>query len=306
VTAAIDVVVVSHEGDLHGDHVCQALERRGARIWRTSLTEFPKHEISWEPGSALTIDSRIVQPGTRGYFRRPGMCAIRFDDRAEQLALEEEIEAAFYGLLDALPVDWLDAPANIIAAESKLLQLSAVTRAGFQVPRTVVTNAESQVRTLCGASPVVVKAMGGGTIEYETHRVVLYTTAFDPTEETLASLTVHPLLLQTRVEAGADVRVITVSDRVFAAQRPRLRNGAVDWREPDPQGVDFEPLTDPALERDAVRLARVLGLEFSAQDWLQTPEGHVFLEANPAGQWLFLPAPLSGAVTSAVADALLK
>jgi hypothetical protein len=48
-----------------------------------------------------------------------------------------------------------------------------------------------------------------------------------------------------------------------------------------------------------------MGAGFTSQDWIETDRGeHVFLDLNPAGQWLFLPEQVSDSATRAIADFL--
>ena len=50
----------------------------------------------------------------------------------------------------------------------------------------------------------------------------------------------------------------------------------------------------------------VLGLIYSAIDMRLTPDGeYVFLEVNPAGQWLFIEDRTGQPITAAVAEHLL-
>jgi hypothetical protein len=60
------------------------------------------------------------------------------------------------------------------------------------------------------------------------------------------------------------------------------------------------------VEEKLLRLMQRLGLAFGAVDMRRTPDGrHVFLEINPAGQWLFVEdrtgQPITGALCSLMA-----
>ena len=49
-----------------------------------------------------------------------------------------------------------------------------------------------------------------------------------------------------------------------------------------------------------------LGIVYGAIDLRRTPDGrHVFLEVNPAGQWLFVEQATGQPIAAAVAQALL-
>src|SRR5205085_657245 len=89
----------------------------------------------------------------------------------------------------------------------------------------------------------------------------------------------------------------------FVWSRPRIEGDPLDWRKVDPEGVGFRLLsgTHP-VERLAQKLTDQLGITLSAQDWLETDDGHlVFLEANPSGQWLFLDSAESVLLPALVA-----
>jgi glutathione synthase/RimK-type ligase-like ATP-grasp enzyme len=68
----------------------------------------------------------------------------------------------------------------------------------------------------------------------------------------------------------------------------------------------FEPVELPAGVLDRLqRLMAELGLVYGAIDMRRTPDGrYVFLEVNPAGQWLFVEERTGQAITEAVAEYL--
>lgn len=80
----------------------------------------------------------------------------------------------------------------------------------------------------------------------------------------------------------------------------------VDFRM-DMQRARTEPVTLPDGVRDRVlALLRRLGLVYGAVDMRLTPDGeYVFLEINPAGQWLFVEQRTAQPITRAVVRALL-
>ena len=70
-------------------------------------------------------------------------------------------------------------------------------------------------------------------------------------------------------------------------RRPRTPD-TIDWRAEDPHGSGFQYVSPHAVEGAAIAITAALGLTMSVQDWLTTPDGAVFLEANPQGAWAFL------------------
>jgi glutathione synthase/RimK-type ligase-like ATP-grasp enzyme len=116
-----------------------------------------------------------------------------------------------------------------------------------------------------------------------------------------------PVIFQEAV-AGSDVRVTIVGTQVFAAELRTEESGyAYDFR------VDTHhcPTTVHHLPEDVaaalLRLLDVLGLWYGAVDLRRTPEGeYVFLEINPAGQWLFVEYATGQPIAAALAGLLAR
>ncbi len=86
------------------------------------------------------------------------------------------------------------------------------------------------------------------------------------------------------------MRVTIVGDRIFAAAiHSQETSYKVDFRM-DMANATVEPVDLPTrVEKKLHALMRRLGLVYGAIDMRLTPSGeHVFLEINPAGQWLFV------------------
>jgi glutathione synthase/RimK-type ligase-like ATP-grasp enzyme len=114
------------------------------------------------------------------------------------------------------------------------------------------------------------------------------------------------VIFQEYVPAVVDLRVTVVGDDIFAAgihsQETRYR---VDFRI-DMNQASIEAHSLPGEVESCVReLIRRLGLVYGAIDMRLTPDGrYVFLEVNPAGQWLFIEGRTGQPITAAVARTL--
>ena len=83
------------------------------------------------------------------------------------------------------------------------------------------------------------------------------------------------------------------------------RETEIDWRR-RPFDVEKTPIELPSdLDAKLIALLRAFGLHYGAFDLIVTPDGrHVFLEVNPAGQYLWVEAQTKLPITAAIADEL--
>ncbi len=290
------IVAISHDGDDHAAPVLAALERLGATVAVVDTGEFPRAgKIALAYGDAAdrwTIEtsagivrardvSAVWWRRARALEAAPGLSAF-----TAGFAVRQATEA-LAGLAASLRVRWVNDPWREDAASRKPLQLAAAARVGLALPRTLVTNDVERARAFLDArrgTPTIQKALHATPEDWRPTRFIQ-----DGDQADLEALLFTPVILQEHV-AGVDIRVTAVGDRLFAA--------AIDARETrSPQ--DFRPVFDQArvepceLPPDvAARLRALLdefGLAYAAIDLRRRDDGeHVFLEANPSGQWRFV------------------
>jgi glutathione synthase/RimK-type ligase-like ATP-grasp enzyme len=184
-------------------------------------------------------------------------------------------------------------------AELKLVQLRRAQAFGLPIPPTLVTNDPVEAHEFVKRfHPVVAKPVRYGLLGATPQPLVAWTSRVDATS--LGELQGPPVILQKEVAATAHLRVVTIGSQTFVA---RLATDSLDWREDAENHDRFQAVPDDelgGLRKHAALLARELRLGFSAQDWIETREGVVFLEANPSGQWLFLDPAFHGRLLDAM------
>jgi hypothetical protein len=80
----------------------------------------------------------------------------------------------------------------------------------------------------------------------------------------------------------------------------------VDWRRYDDSTPYSIYVTDEALNNSLFGMMRDYGIRFAAFDLVVTPNGErVFLEINPAGQFLWIEELTGMPITDAIIDELL-
>jgi glutathione synthase/RimK-type ligase-like ATP-grasp enzyme len=258
------------------------LTRNDGAVLTVNLEAIADHELTILPGCGVEIDDARVDKRWTVWWRRVGADPDdpRMSEVESQLRREEVEELVLGGLLAAGPRR-VDHPHRMANAEHKLVQLAAATASNIQVPRTVATNQPAVAHELLTGGPVVAKAASAG-VGLAPHADLLDAAS-------VGRLVMAPTLLQRKVDAVADLRVVVVGHRSWIWRRPRDADAPVDWRVVDPAGEQFTVWNDNEITAAAEGLTSRLGLTVSVQDWLVDGKGkRWFLEVNPAGQWLFL------------------
>jgi glutathione synthase/RimK-type ligase-like ATP-grasp enzyme len=298
-SAGSDVILVlSTPGDEHAQVVLAELERRGAATTLLDLAEFPQRlavGLSYECGERefrFGCDERGLDLDDCGavWWRRPQHPTISSDiskPSHRQFAFNECAEA-LQGLWHAVDAFWMNDPARDHVAQRKAYQLRVAQEVGLDIPRTLISNCPQEVRRFVdrvGADRVIYKSFSATETEWRETRLLR--------EDALAVLEhvrYAPVIFQEYVEADVDLRVTVVGDEIFpAAIYSQETSYAVDFRM-DIAHARIEATSLPeAVDAGLRALMRRLGLVYGAIDLRRTPDGrHVFLEINPAGQFLFV------------------
>ena len=281
--AALDVLILDDAESRHAKLVEEALTSRGSSVQRLNSADLAAWQIQAGPGGWQMHSGSTtweVSAASAVWYRRLGVPDVGgFDTEETQLVLDE-IPDVLLGGLDGCGVRWVDEPFRVERAERKLLQLATASRLQLRVPVSMVTNDVDAARSLLDTMRLVAKPLSAG------YGITPFVD--EVTENGLGLVADLPVLLQQLIaDARADLRVVVVGSQAWTWHRTRS-TGLIDWRAVDPDGTGFVRVENSDVERDAVDLTRALGLSMSVQDWLETPAGPVFLEANPQGAWAFL------------------
>ena len=122
--------------------------------------------------------------------------------------------------------------------------------------------------------------------------------------EQLSSVRLAPVIFQEYISAVADVRVTIVGRQVFAMLiHSRGTSYEVDFRISLREAKTSATTLPRAVEDTLLQLMDDLGLAYGAIDLRLTDDGeYVFLEINPAGEFLFCEAGAGLPITEAVAE----
>lgn len=306
--------IISTEDDVHAISVRQHLEARGARYLtldtsrvpvRVALTTTQQQEDTWEGTWFDAVDGAVRLRDLRTmWWRRPQPFLLSDEVRSatDRGFVRGECAAMLAGIWAAIDAEWVNDPDLDEAASRKMWQLQLAARLGLRVPRTCMTNDPDRARAFIEAE--------GGRVIYksfsatpETWRETRPVEAAQLAE--LEQVRLAPVIFQELVPGGVDIRVTIVGDRVFPAEiRPGEAAYEFDFRvDPDPL---IRPYELPAeVEKRLLQLMQRLRLRYGAADFRLAPDGElVFLEVNPAGQWLFVEVATGQPISAALAELL--
>lgn len=305
-------ILIGERDDPHIAAVEDALIRCGNRPLIFDLESVMSDGLSLsDEGYAVKIDGawRDLTDARFGWLRRLHRADWGLGIEAGSLrALELGTwYSAYSWLLDDSKVSWITSPVALRRAESKLWQWKAAVRLGIPYPRTLVTTSSEAVATSF-SNEVIVKPLGTGQFIQDGETMTVYAESMMPTDIRLNALNAAPFIVQERIPAAKHLRVVTVGDRSWVATLDVDLTAPADWRRRSRNHSAFKEAPDASsiAPTGALTIASHLGLGYSSQDWVQTPDGEVYLlDVNPSGQWLFLPERVGTAVTDALADLLV-
>ncbi len=320
----MNVLIVTRSQDQYCTPlVLKALNERGVKPWRLDTDRFPTSQrLSLELGPGV---DRMMLETDRGrvdlremdslYYRRfsPGGGLPQELPQQYREAAVKETRLTLLGLMGGLRCFQLDGYEKVRRAENKQLQLQVAAHLGIDIPHTLTTNDPKAVRRFHAEHPegIVGKMQGSFAIYEEGQEKVVFTSQIKRRDlDALETLQFSPMTFQTCVTKALELRVTVVGRQVFAASIDSQERAAtaLDWRR-DGRGLmnKWQHYTLPAeLEAKVLRLMDAFGLNYGAMDFILTPEGrHVFLEVNPAGEFMWLQYNPGLPIAEALADVLI-
>jgi ATP-grasp ribosomal peptide maturase len=312
------ILVLTHDDDPTADVVLQELNRRGTAFVRCDPGNFPSsltltavlhvRNASWD-GSLSGAPREIDLGSVRAvYYRRPSDFHTPPGlTRSEETFVASQARHGLPGVLAGLPgVTWLNHPAAMADARVKPYQLAVASRCGLRIPATLITNDPAAVHSFAVGvgGRIVTKSLATMvTVDDELGSGVLFTVEVDQEDWNSPGIAATAHLFQELVD-GIDVRVTVVGQQIFATEiHPVWSDGPVDIRAHH-EDVSYKVVDVPIDLRNSVfDLMKRLDLMYAALDFRIGIDGWVFLEANPNGQWAFVPQ-LRDPIARAIADTL--
>ena len=221
---------------------------------------------------------------------------------------QSESQRALDALMTVTKALWVNHPQRHVRANSKPAQLFVAQQLGLDIPPTVATNDPEQARGLVSQQDgrAIYKAMSQNLKLGRGQ--ALFTGLLTETElANLELIRVSPGIFQKFVPKAYEVRATVVGRRVFSGKIDSQASAEtqVDWRH-RPFDMEQTPIAlPPELEAKIHEFMEAFGLVYGAFDFIVTPDGrYVFLEINPAGQYMWVETKTKLPITMALADVL--
>ncbi len=310
------ILVISYPDEDHTVAVLRRLSERHQRFVLVDLASLPAQarlSAEWSPSgpsgfqycsAAGTFDLADAKVGWWRRIRPHVLSCELTDPRWQAFALSETSQAV-NGVLDSLPCVWINPRKADEIAHRKPYQLTVARRLGMAIPETLVTNDPDRARTFIEGLPprqVVCKAFVAMLESWRETRLVT------PDDlHRVEGVKYAPLIFQEFVE-GVDLRIIVVGQRIFTVQiDARQTRYPIDMRMVIGESTTSAVELPKRVVDQIHNLMEVLGLQYGAIDMKLTDSGeYLFLEVNPAGQWLFVERLTGLPITAAMADLLIE
>ncbi|MEP6955079.1 MAG: MvdC/MvdD family ATP grasp protein [Solirubrobacteraceae bacterium] len=315
----MSVLILAQHHDEHAAAVAAELEQLGGHAEVVDTSHFPDRarlvarfescEECRKRLFLLELERGRIDLADVGaaWWRRPHppAASARLTRPDHQVFAVNETHEALRGLWHALDVFWINDPGRDEVAHRKLLQLRVAQDVGLEIPSTLVTNDVAAARSYVDARAyrdVICKAFSATEQQWRETRLV-----GEPELAALENVRYAPVIFQEYVPAEVDLRVTVVGQELFTgAIYSQESEYPVDFRmDMGNTRVEADELPAEVAEQLLELMAR-LGIVYGAIDLRRTPDGrHVFLEVNPAGQWLFVEQATGQPIARALAQELL-
>jgi len=311
------ILIISTPDDPHAVAVQRELDQIDYPYFLLDTSRFPqsisltiiqdgdKRLVTFADKNGIILNAQEI---TAAWWRRPQHCVVADTIKKESYRnfARNEAEEAIAGLWYSLDIPWVNHPKSDDMAHRKVNQLNTARTLGIRLPVTCITNDPHEAKKFIEArlpGQTICKAFSATIDQWRETRII-----GEMEMAALENVCFAPVIFQEYVEAVYDLRITAIGNQLFpAAIYPGEKAYAADVRM-DIRNARMEAVELPQKFGDQLlALQRKMGLNYGAIDVRLTPDGeYVFLEVNPAGQWLFIEERTKQPIARALADFLVK
>jgi glutathione synthase/RimK-type ligase-like ATP-grasp enzyme len=217
-----------------------------------------------------------------------------------------ECNEAFSGLWLIQDAVWINDPNRTEQAAFKPYQLRVAQLIGMKIPETLITNNPNKAINFIkklGFTKTVYKAFSATEQDWRETRLIRQNEI-----DLLNTVQYAPVIFQEYIPADIDLRITIIGNEIFAAA---IYSQELSYRVDYRMEMHWSKIKPYELPQNIINqlqsMMAYLGLVYAAIDMRVTPEGeYIFLEINPAGQWLFIEERTKQPITEIFAELLIQ
>ncbi|HDQ16709.1 MAG TPA: hypothetical protein ENN31_01140 [Candidatus Vogelbacteria bacterium] len=306
------VFILTHRRGFEVDPVMDELCRRNIDVFRfntdageeVSLTSFISKE-----NIEFSCDGRRISSSDINIAWCQQLPPYLGQASTESGCLQREsLLALQIPVFDFLSADWFNRPSSVLYASNKVNQLATAQSIGLAIPKTLVSNDPSAIRSFASGEVIIAKNLATPWITYPNRRTrAAYTKIVDP--KWLLddkALSFAPIIYQEYCERRRDIRVTVIDGKMFSVSCTPEKHQQEDIRKDGGTGESYEICEfDKELFDKLVKLMHIFRLDYCAADFMEDKKGNLFfLEVNTCGAWWWVDRLYDGAICLTLADAL--
>lgn len=239
------------------------------------------------------------------WLRRPQVAEISEEITGDQERELSNIECEYHleGLFQSIETLCINNRVKHRQATRKVYQLQMAQKSGLRIPKTLITNNPTAVKTFWEQNDAIIYKPVQGIRDK-----IVQTTIVDKEHlAALDSIKFAPVAFQEFIPAEYDLRVTVVGNKIFTGRiESQKSKSKIDWR--FDLGHETVPYELPQkIAEKILHYMQQMGLIYGAIDLRVTPQGeYVFFEVNPGGQYLFVEVDTKLPISQAIAELLIQ
>lgn len=299
-------LILAHPLEEHGQHVANALMKRGQKCLFFDTSTFPlRSRISLDSngnGKLCLPDypeipfSEIRSVYWRNYNQiETGLPEVAPSSTVEYIA-NNDSRSLLESSLQSIDTLWVNGWDGYNKHQNKPSAFLAIKKLNAKVPKSIFSNDLDAIEEFLSEIPAAIqKPIQGG---HHTKRINLKD--FKSIRKSNASFA--PATFQEEIK-GTNIRAFVCGDQVLACE---IRTQEIDFRDDRAPNFFIHPLPNDVISSSKA-IAKELSLIWTGIDYRRTPDGeYYFLEANPSPMFIGFERYAGLPLTEAICDLLLS
>lgn len=305
------ILIISHPSDIHSLVVAKRLHTIGEDVCILNSADFPqKCSFNWHANNSFKSfelvyhDYVIKSSQIKGVWLRrlkPFIISEDIIDKTVQSFVYNECRDFFIGWLNTFD-NIINSHHNEFMALRKLSQLYIAQSIGIKIPETLISNNPEEIKNfyLNRKGEIIFKVLTSTAFQFAGAQLLL-----EDYLKNINAATISPCIFQERIKVKKNLRITIVDNNIFAASiEVKKEHAKIDWRLESAPVIKPYELPNEVCD-NLLKLQNKLGLRYGAIDMILNENNeYVFLENNPAGQFLFIEIHAGLPISREIANSL--